>query len=32
MQKALVEDATIRRQIKGKPGPKPSASGRASDV
>jgi hypothetical protein len=31
MKQALVEDEKIRRQRKGKPGPKPSASGRASD-
>jgi hypothetical protein len=32
MKKALAEDEKIRRQRKGKPGPKPSASGHASDV
>jgi hypothetical protein len=31
MKQALVEDEKIRRLRKGKPGPKPSASGRASD-
>jgi hypothetical protein len=32
MKQALVEDEKIRRQKKGKPGPKPSsASGHASD-
>lgn len=32
MKQALVEDEKIRRLRKGKPGPKPSASGHASDV
>jgi hypothetical protein len=32
MKQALVEDEKIRRQRKGKPGPKPSASDHASDT